>query len=342
MERWTRPTLGEIVVHELPTPSRTRTVLRRTVSTSALFVAWLVLIVGSPAWILVGLLVDLGRRRWRFPLVRLFAFAVCWSTTEILGVLAASALWCVGRAKHQDSNYALQRWWANALMTALRVTCGVTVEVGGDPQLPEGPMIVLSRHVSLADSLVSAWVLGNKRGRRPRYVLKKELAFDPCLDIVGHRLPNHFVDRESPNLTGESSSLSALATDLGPSDAVVIFPEGTRSNDSKRARRLAELGERNPARASRLGGLRFLLPPKPAGVVSLLAVSEHANVVVCAHVGFDGMDSFKGMIKRFGEAPVRSRFDLRLVPRPDNDPVEWLDSLWVQLDDRVAAMETMK
>ena len=36
---------------------------------------------------------------------------------------------------------------------------------------------------------------------RLRYVLKRELLWDPCLDIVGQRVPNIFVDRDAPLLS---------------------------------------------------------------------------------------------------------------------------------------------
>jgi len=38
-------------------------------------------------------------------------------------------------------------------------------------------------------------------------VLKRELLADPCLDIVGNRLPNHFLDRHA---TDSGPELAAL------------------------------------------------------------------------------------------------------------------------------------
>ena len=326
------------MVQESQVVRRAKVALRRVVSISALEIVLVVLLATAWLWIPVVLLLDLLRKRLRFPLVRLMTFAVCWLSIELLGVLASIALWVSGNARNQNANYALQRWWANALMVSLRFTCGVRVEVSGTEYVPPGQIMVLSRHTSLADSLVSAWVLGNKCGRTPRYVLKKELAFDPCLDIVGHRLPNHFVNREASDVAGEIASLLTLANHMGDRDAIVIFPEGTRSNPAKRARRLAELSERNPQRAERLARLRFLLPPKPSGAVALLESLPNAGVVVCAHTGFDGMDSFTGMLRSVSRGPVAVRFDLRSIARPVDDPVGWLDSVWLELDARVAIL----
>ena len=326
------------MVQESQVVRRAKVALRRIVSVNALLVVLALLVAASWLWIPIVLLLDLLRRRFRFPLIRLLAFAVCWTAIELLGVLASIALWVSGNARNQDANYALQRWWANALMVSLRLTCGVRVEISGAEYVPPGQIVVLSRHTSLADSLVSAWVLGNKCGRTPRYVLKKELAFDPCLDIVGHRLPNHFVNRAASDVAGEIASLLTLANHMGDRDAIVIFPEGTRSNSAKRARRLAELSQRNPQRAERLANLRFLLPPKPSGAVALLEALPNASVVVCAHTGFDGMDSFTGMLQSVSRGPVAVRFDLSCIARPVGDPVEWLDSVWLELDGRVASL----
>ena len=314
-------------------------VRRRTASVAGVVVVFVLLIVSSPLWVICFGVYDLLRGRIRFPHVRLLAFAVLWAWAEICGVVASFVLWAFGMRRNVAAHYALQRWWAGVLMKSLRAVCGIRVEVSGADALPNGPLIVLARHASLADSLVSAWVLGNLAGRRPRYVLKRELAFDPCLDIVGHRLPNHFVNREASDPAAEVKELEGLAHDMGDLDVVVIFPEGTRSNAKKRAQRIAELEQRSPVRAERLRGLQHLLPPKPAGALALLNKQPTANVVVCAHTGFDGLDTFGGILRALSRGVGSTRFELRVVPRPQgSDAVEWLDSLWIENDRRVAAL----
>ena len=124
---------------------------------------------------------------------------------------------------------------------------------------------MLCRPASLADSLVSAWVVTSLAGLRPRYVLKRELLADPCLDIVGNRLPNYFLDRQAADSRLELDALTLLSAGMGLDDVAVIFPEGTRASPNKRERALSKLRERDPARAERLAGLQHLLPPRPAG-----------------------------------------------------------------------------
>jgi hypothetical protein len=59
------------------------------------------------------------------------------------------------------------------------------------------PVIVFLRYASVADTLLPAVFLANPNGLKLRYVLKHELLLDPCLDIVGNRLPNSFVQRSA-------------------------------------------------------------------------------------------------------------------------------------------------
>ena len=142
-------------------------------------------------------LVDLVRLRPRLPLARLFLFGLCWAWLEVLGVAAATGLWLMRRAGDVDAHYSLQAWWADKLMASLRITCGLTPEVSGVDRIRPGPTVLLVRHASLADSLLTAWVITARAGLRPRIVMKRELLVDPCLDIVGNRLPNCFVDRSA-------------------------------------------------------------------------------------------------------------------------------------------------
>jgi 1-acyl-sn-glycerol-3-phosphate acyltransferase len=313
---------------------------RRLISVSGLVLAAVVLTATLPLWLPIAVVVDLVRLRFRFPIARLLLFGVCWSWIETGGVLRAFALWLRGRAGDERAHYALMAWWSGALMSALAATTGIRPRLEGIDALAGGNAIVLARHVSLADSLVSGWATCTKAGLRPRYVLKRELLFDPCLDIVGLRVPNHFLDRTATDGSVELDALRELGDGVGPPDVVaVIFAEGTRSNDRKRARALEKIAEGNPARAERLGGLRRLLPPRPAGSVALLDGAPAADVVFAWHTGFDGLDSFGGMISKLSRPLPPARFVVRRVPRaevPAGDGFgDWLDEQWLRMDAEV-------
>ena len=301
----------------------------------------------APVWAPVVVIVDVARRRLRLPLLRLGAFGVCWAWIEIAGVARATWAWLSGRASDEAHHYQLQGWWAGLLMSALGATTGIRPRLEQGEALAGGNAVIVSRHASLADSLLSAWAVRVEADLRPRYVLKKELLNDPCLDIVGLRIPNYFLDRQAADSEAELDALRSLATGIGPGVVGVIFAEGTRANDTKRERAIEKISERDPERAERMRGLRRLLPPRPAGTRAMVEAAPDADVVLVWHTGFDGLDTFGGMIDKLGKPLPPVRFVPRRVPRaevPSGDAFDdWLDEQWLCLDrdvDRALREET--
>ena len=288
---------------------------------------------------LTAAVLDLVTGRARLPRVRLLGFGICWAWLETAGVLRAGWLWLTGRAGDVDAHFRLQRWWADRLMRCLRVTCGVDIDVEGVDALRPGGFVLLVRHASLADSLLTAWVVTEHAGLRPRVVLKRELLADPCLDIVGHRLPNCFVDRDATDSGPELAAIAAMADDLGDDDVAIIFPEGTRASAAKRTRALERIAESDPDRAERLGGLQHLIPPRPAGSLALIEGSGGAEVVLGWHTGFDGLGDFRGILAALARprTPVRIRFERAgHAPAEPTEFAAWLDAAWLQMDHTVA------
>jgi len=113
--------------------------------------------------------------------------------------------------------------WAGLVIGALRLLCGVSVDVTGAAYLPaEGPVLIAAQHQSAFDTLI--WL---RLVHRPAYVLKQELL---RLPVVGPLLvPCGFipVDRE-----GGTAALRKMLADCRAAAAagrpIVIFPEGTR------------------------------------------------------------------------------------------------------------------
>ena len=318
--------------------------LRRLISISGLILGAVVLTVLLPAWLPLVIIIDASRLKWRFPLARLLLFGVCWAWLETVGVICSALLWIVGQSKNVPRHYALQRWWADRLLRALKATCGFSVEVEDIDSLKPGPVILLARHASLADSLVSAYVVTTLAHMNPRFVLKRELLADPCLDVVGQRLPNHFLDRQATDSTPELEALQSLVTDIDASTVGIIFPEGTRANNKKRTRALEKIATNDPDRADRLSDMRHLLPPRPAGAAAMLRGCTSADVVVAWHVGFEGLDTFGGILKAISSDMPPIRFQLRRVRRdeiPDASIsngegfTRWLDDEWMRMDREV-------
>jgi 1-acyl-sn-glycerol-3-phosphate acyltransferase len=318
------------------------TIARRAASVTGVFAAALVLLVLVPIWLPISALADLVRGRWRLPIARLLLFALGWAWLESASVLIAVGLWAGGQRNNRGIHFRLQAWWAANVLGLLKATTGIEVIAEDVDQLRPGPAVLLCRHASLADSLVSAWVVTSLAGLRPRYVLKRELLADPCLDIVGNRLPNYFLDRQATDSQVELDALTRLSSGMGTDDIAVIFPEGTRASPSKRERIMNKLTERDPARADRLRSLQHLLPPRPAGSAALIAGAPDADIVIGWHIGFDGLDTFSGILRHLAHKPPPVRFKARRISRaevPMGDAfIEWIDEVWVQADHAVHSM----
>ncbi len=321
----------------LPGPLRDARV-RRAVTVPAVALGSAALGTTVGLWAPVAGAIDLARSGLRFPRVRLLSFAWAWTSLETLGALSASALWLTGRSGDARAHYALQRWWAARLVDALRVLADLRFDVHGLDQLAPGPVVVCARHVSIADALLPAWLLG-RVGMQPRYILKDDLLLDPSLDIVGHRLPNHFVDRVPDDRGGELTAIEELGRGMGRADGAVIFPEGMVVTDARRARAIDQLRTRDPARAERLAGLRLLAPVRPAGTAALLRGAPAADIVFLTHVGLEGL-------RRVADAPAHVplrdpvRVEIRRVARRDvpagAEFARWLDDEWCRADATVA------
>lgn len=310
--------------------------VRRPITGLGVFLIAIVLTVTLPLWAIVTIMVDAVRGRVRFPISRLIAFATCWAWLETSGLIVALFLFFSGRGRSVSAHYALQTWWCRSLIQALGFTVGLQISVEGAENVGAGPFVAFCRHASLADSIMSSWVVASHVGLRPRFVLKKELKIDPCLDILGHRLPNYFVDRESSDIAGELQGIEQMAAGLGVKDCAVIFPEGSRASEKKRVRALERLRERSPQRADTLAGLKYLIPPKPAGANALLSAVPEANVLTMWHSGFDGLDTFSGILSHLGRAKTHVHVRVEEISRssiPSGETfVSWLDAKWVEMD----------
>jgi 1-acyl-sn-glycerol-3-phosphate acyltransferase len=237
-----------------------------------------------------------------------------------------------------DDTAAIQRWWTGLLAGALRVIFSVRFELEGEEHLRPGPLLVFIRHSSLVDTLLPTVFITARHGLLLRFVLKRELLADPCLDIAGNRLRNHFVGRDGSDSSHEIAAVRALAEGLGPNEGVLIYPEGTRFTERKRSRALEALAASDPALAARAQRLRHLLPPRTGGPLALLE-SPH-DVLLFGHHGLDGLT---GLAELWSGRLVGARVRMRLwrvrrseIPDGREAQVAWLYDAWARLDDWLA------
>jgi 1-acyl-sn-glycerol-3-phosphate acyltransferase len=301
-----------------------------------------------PLWIPAAALYDLLRRSGGVAL-RTGAFVTVYLCAEVVGVCAAGALWLARPLAGWDDprwralHFRLQDWWGAWLFGAAVRCFDLRVEVEGETEarLGEGPYLLLLRHASAADTLLASALVGHPHGMRLRYVLKRELLWDPCLDVVGSRLPHAFVDRFSDDPGVEIARVAALAQGLARRDGVLIYPEGTRFSEAKRARLLARLGRAGDAKQLEYASaLHRVLPPRPGGVLGLLEAAPEADVVVGMHAGFEGAASlaqlWRGELLRRRVQVGFLRTPRARIPAGRDARAAWLRELWREVDAWVA------
>lgn len=318
------------------------TVGRRIRSVPAVLVGFVVvaplLIVALP----VIALFDLVRGKPSLPRARFAVFAIWYLAWEVAAVGASAALWvatgfgrAVDRPWSKRAHSRLQARWVSSILGVAQSVLGLRLEVDGAEHLADGPLIVLCRHASMVDTLVPAKILFD-HGLGVRYVLKEELLWDPALDIIGHRLPNYFIDRSSPDMAAEIDGIQALAAGAGPDEAVVLFPEGTRWSPSKRRRAIEHLRENDATLARRAEHLEWTMPPRPGGTLALLAGLPAADVVIVRHTGLEGLAGPKEALRLLPlRRPVQvsiTRIARADVPRDPQAQRAWLLDRWDEVD----------
>lgn len=321
---------------------------RRAVTLPLYFALAAVVWLGLPVLVPLAALLDLLRGGRPWILLRCILFFAWYLACETAGIVASGVLWAldatVWRRRPERSGAALHRLqdlWARALFAGGARIFGFRLEVEGLDAAREGPLLVFMRHASVADTLLPAVVLGARAGLRLRYVLKAELLWDPCLDLVGNRLPNTFVRRGSGDTEREVARVLALLDGIGEDEGVLIYPEGTRFTRDKRAQVLARIAAgADPEAVARAEALGHVLPPRLGGPLGLLEHPVRADVLFMAHHGFDHAGTFwdfwnGGLVDRTIRVALW-RVAHREVPDDRAKRVQWLHDQWRRVDMWVA------
>jgi 1-acyl-sn-glycerol-3-phosphate acyltransferase len=315
--------------------------VRRLITVPSVVIGFALLTALAPVLIPLAAVVDLARRTTAGrPAMALRSLAFLW--IYLLGefwALASLGVTAPLPARpRSELTYRLQDKWAGWNLLAMRHLFSVGFEVSGQAAVLPGPIVLLSRHASIVDTLVPARFVARPSGLRLRYVLKKELLVDPALDIAGNRLPNVFVDRAARDLA-ERAAIEALAASMGPGDGILIYPEGTRFSAEKLARAQRRASDEHES-ASAVAGLRRVLPPKPGGTLAILDATD-ADVVVLAHRGLEGLATLKDIWR--GDL-VGSRVEIAMwriphgqIPATRPERTEWLYRLWAEVDSWVVS-----
>ena len=314
---------------------------RRVLSISILTIAWLFWGVFFPFILGFALWSDF-RHNNKQVLARFSIYVLWFLTCEILGVLCSLVIWlfCIGglrQSRFYQLNFALQRSWAGALFWGIVRVFDMQVKLSGHECLSRGQLILLARHVSSADSLLPSIFVSRAFHTHLRFVMKDALLWDPCLDIVGNRLPNCFIRRDRASREQTRSQIRTLVDNLGATEGIVFFPEGTRFTQSKRKRILEGLKNSDKVEAYNQGqALKNVLPPRRSGVLALLEANPGADVVFVAHCGLETVHNLKEL--RTGSLVGRTiqihfwRVPYQDIPTNEDERMQWIWKNWAAID----------
>ena len=314
---------------------------RRLATIPIVYVAFILMTILLPVVFIAGLAID--GFRWiasRTPAVtlRISAFGWMYLLGEVWAIAALAVTGLLPKGRSIAATYRLQSWWLNWNLTSVRLLFRLTFTVEGTAAIPPAPMLVLSRHASIIDSLLPGHYITDEYGIRLRYVLKKELLVDPALDIAGNRLPNVFVDRGGD--TGrELAAIRDLVTTMPDDEGVLIYPEGTRYSEAKRIKFTRRVSDQGGAVGKIAAGYQRVLPPRTAGALEILG-ARSLDVVVLAHHGFDGFAEVRDI---WSGGLVGSTISMRFhrvprtaIPTDLSDRKTWLFEIWADVDRWVA------
>ena len=316
----------------------------RRLVTVPLFLGLAVLVTGLlPLLILLALPLSLvPATRGALPTI---GFVAGYLWCETIGLCGALAI----RIRHRNrptymaANFKLQCWWANTLKALAQTFFRLRFSITGADVLVGSPAIMLPRHASIADTIIPIVYYAAPQQIHLRYVIKQELLIDPCLDIVGNRLPNYFVDRSGQDSDAARAGVATLIANLGPTEGALIYPEGTRASPVKR-QRLQQRYADDDQMLAQIQRWPDLLPPRLGGTLALLAANPGLDVVFCAHSGFEGSSHFSNLVNgAWLGAHIRLHFwrvPFAAIPKDPDGRREFLFGQWDEMQRHVSAMQS--
>lgn len=282
--------------------------IRAFVITPIVFIGALIVTILSPLLHLLLALIDsIDRKNWRFT--RIVGLGIAFCVVETFGLMMALLLWIVsgfGMWMKSEPIQRLHLWvfgvWLELITAAIRTFIGFDF-IFPTTRLPEGPLLVFSRHAGPGDALLVAHSLIRIHGRRVRMLGTTKLLWDPFFNHVVRRLPFHFCEQNPSDPQRELREVMASAATIEADGAMIIFPEGgnfTPRRQREALRRFEERGQMAQAEMARR--LTHVLPPRTAGALAALEACPEASAVFVAHVGLDDLLSLSDLWHR---VPIR-------------------------------------
>ncbi|MEW6089748.1 lysophospholipid acyltransferase family protein [Parvibaculum sp.] len=149
--------------------------------------------------------------------LRSAAFNLAFYAMSVVMVIGCSPLFLLPRSL----TFKAMAFWSHATLWLLKVIAGTTCEIRGT--LPQGPVLVASKHQSMWDTVVMTAILN-----RPAMVLKRELLWIPFYGWYAQKTRMIAIDRGAAAAAIRRLVAQGKAA-IAEGRPVVIFPEGTRA-----------------------------------------------------------------------------------------------------------------
>ncbi len=315
-------------------------IARRLITIPAVFLLTALATAALPVLLILAILLSL------LPATRgalaTFCFLYGYLWCEVAGLLACFYAWVRHRRGQPflDSTYRIQAWWTNTLKSLAERLFRLRFSFENVAALNGPAAVVIPRHSSIADTIIPMACYALPRKLRMRYVLKRELLIDPCLDVAGNRLPNLFINRQSADGERARAEVAELMKDITAEEGALIYPEGTRYSRRKHQALVHKFAS-NPDMQAQLRRWPLLLPPRLGGTMAMLQANPGKDVLFCAHSGFEGSSHFSNLINGSWLSANVKIFFWRVryaeIPRDPGELKDWLFSQWDTMHDWVAA-----
>lgn len=320
--------------------------IRRPLTITTWTVVSVAVLLLSPLLLVLGVVASALRRREEPLLWARLLVAYC--ARELAVLVVCGALWLASgfgirmrSPRFQGLHYRLLRWFLHSLAVRALELVRADVAPASSPEADRAlrddrPLLFFSRHAGPGDTALIVDGLFTDYDRLPSVVFKEALALDPCLDLIGHRLPHAVLD--TSDREGSERRIEEIAWGLAPRGVLLLFPEGANYTPRRRRRALRKLRRkrrvREAAAAERMGNV---LPPHPTGALAALRARPEADVIFAAHTGL-GLEASAGDLWR--KLPIGRTLKTQMWlapaterPRDPDEQVRWLYDWWQRLDD---------
>ncbi len=319
---------------------------RRALTLPAIFLIVCVYAALLPLLLLYSLGSDVLRgRAATLPLCRFHLFLFGIVAHHILGLMILCGTWICSRfvpakQRHQI-NLGVEIFFIPKAIAIAEKVYSMKIELDNIECCAPGPVLLLSRHASILDTIMPIKLLGQAHGMGMRIVQKDQLLWNPLVDVASSRMPRTFVKRGSGNIEGPIRHMKHLLRGITDNEALVVFPEGSRFSELKKERIISKLEKSDPKAAEKARALQQVLPVRPAGTLALIEDRPDLDIVFMAHTGLEYASQLEDFVRgALYKRTIRVKFwrvPAAEIPTDRDARIEWLHGEWGKVDEWIVA-----